>query len=60
MLSYILVAGDKVVTGNVYPYKGHKYTYFRGGVSATALIVSDLLPQKLRGTEYAGMMHITG
>jgi hypothetical protein len=45
--------------GNSYPFKGHKGSVFRGGVSTTAIIHSTLLDERRRGTTFKGNMHIT-
>jgi arylsulfatase A-like enzyme len=52
--------GDHLIAGNSYPYHGQKGSCARGGVSSTAMIISDLLPESARGSEYAGTMHVTG
>lgn len=52
--------GEGTNPGNSYPFKGHKGSYFRGGVSTTAIIHSPLLPVETRGTSYDGLMHLTG
>eukprot|EP01035_Chromulina_nebulosa_P019145 gene19145-24984_t len=45
--------------GNNYPFRGHKGTFYRGGVSNNAIIHSQLLDESLRGTSYSGNVHIT-
>jgi hypothetical protein len=48
------------LSGNNYPLRGAKGSYWRGGVSTTAFIHSRLLPESAWGTEYSGNVHITG
>ena len=50
--------GYKTMTGNNYPLKGSKGTYFRGGVSSTAFVHSPLIGSKYRGVTYTGTMHV--
>jgi arylsulfatase B/arylsulfatase I/J len=52
--------GDYGIVGNNYPLRGAKGSYWRGGVSTTALIHSKLLPDDAQGTTYEGNVHITG
>lgn len=47
------------VTGNTYPFQGQKRSYYRGGLSNTALIHSKLIPETARGLKYEGLVHIT-
>jgi len=47
------------LSGNSYPFRGHKQTYFRGGVSNTAIIHSQLVPARARGTSYSGQVHVS-
>lgn len=60
----LIVAGDNggepSMKGNSVPFKGHKNSTFRGGVSNTAIIHSKLIPEDYRGTSFNGMIHITG
>jgi arylsulfatase A-like enzyme len=62
--TYLIISGDNggegTVPGNSYPYRGHKGSYWRGGVSNTAFIHSPLLSKNLRGKVYDGYMHISG
>ena len=51
--------GEPTVPGNSYPFIGNKGTYYRGGLSATGLIHSNLLPESARGGSYEGQMHVT-
>jgi hypothetical protein len=55
----LFVRSEKTITGNSLPYKGHKGSYQRGGVGATAILHSPLIAEEYRGTTYTGMMHIT-
>jgi arylsulfatase B len=48
------------VDGAMYPYKGGKSEFVRGGITSTAIVVSNLIESSIRGTEYDGLMHITG
>ena len=52
--------GEATMPGNSYPFRGQKGSYFNGGMMATALIHSKLLPASSWGTTYGGLMHITG
>jgi arylsulfatase A-like enzyme len=52
--------GDPLISGSSYPYRGSKGSYSRGGVSSTAIVISSLIADELKGTTYDGMMHITG
>jgi hypothetical protein len=45
--------------GNSFPFKGHKGSFYRGGLSATAIIHSKLIPESARGTNYQGLVHVT-
>eukprot|EP01035_Chromulina_nebulosa_P016905 gene16905-22394_t len=47
------------VTGNSVPFRGHKFSFNRGGISAPAFIHSPLIPESARGSEYNGLMHVT-
>eukprot|EP01035_Chromulina_nebulosa_P020599 gene20599-26708_t len=51
--------GNSDIEGNSYPFLGHKDTFFRGGISNTAIINSPLLPDAARGLKYYGQVHIT-
>eukprot|EP01035_Chromulina_nebulosa_P017682 gene17682-23272_t len=51
--------GNSEINGNSYPFRGHKDTFFRGGVSNTAIINSPLLPDAARGLKYYGQVHIS-
>lgn len=51
--------GEGTISGNSYPFKGHKGSYYRGGVSATAIVHSKMLPTSRRGTTYDGLVHVT-
>eukprot|EP01008_Symbiontida_sp_HLA12_P002293 NODE_370_length_960_cov_207.169654_g363_i0.p1 GENE.NODE_370_length_960_cov_207.169654_g363_i0~~NODE_370_length_960_cov_207.169654_g363_i0.p1 ORF type:complete len:305 (+),score=56.67 NODE_370_length_960_cov_207.169654_g363_i0:106-915(+) len=43
-----------------YPLRGHKYSYFEGGIRGAAFVHSPLLPQSVVGTRtMAGPMHIS-
>jgi hypothetical protein len=55
----VRVCSEKTITGNSVPFKGHKGSYQRGGVSATAILHSPLIAEEYRGTTYTGTMHIT-
>jgi arylsulfatase B len=52
--------GDPLISGSSYPFRGAKGSYSRGGVSATAVVISSMIPEALKGTVYPGNMHITG
>jgi arylsulfatase A-like enzyme len=62
--TYLIISGDNggegTIPGNAYPYRGQKGSYWRGGVSNTALIHSPMLSNSLRGKVYDGYFHITG
>lgn len=48
-----------LITGQSYPFRGYKGSYWRGGLSGTAIVHSKLLPKKARGIKYNGQVHIT-
>jgi arylsulfatase A-like enzyme len=50
--------GEGTVPGNSVPFVGHKGSYYRGGVSATAIVHSPLLPDDVKGSTYEGYMHV--
>jgi arylsulfatase B/arylsulfatase I/J len=52
--------GEVTISGNSYPYRGNKGSYWNGGIKANAFIHSPLLSEDVRGTSYSGLMHITG
>lgn len=55
--------GEQAVAADSYPFRGHKYDYFRGGLSANGFISAsstDIIPSAARGSFYNGQMHITG
>ena len=52
--------GEKTIPGVSYPYSGNKGSLARGGVAATAIVVSNLIDHNLKGTTYDGLMHVTG
>lgn len=60
----LIIAGDNGgevhIPGNSYPFKGHKGSVMRGGISNTAIIHSNLIPKSVRGSEYSKLVHITG
>ena len=62
----IILASDNggyaAMPGNNYPYRGSKGTLSRGGDSVPAFVYApnSLMPKSMRGTEYAGQMHVTG
>jgi leishmanolysin-like peptidase len=41
-----------------YPLRGHKYSYFEGGVRGFAMVVSPLIPKQLRGTSSRTLLAI--
>lgn len=52
--------GESVIPGNSYPFKGHKGSFYRGGVSSTAIVHSKSIPVRTRGSVYDGLVHVTG
>ena len=50
--------GEESIQGDSYPFRGHKYDFNRGGLSANAFITSTLIPEDRRGSTYAGQMHV--
>jgi len=50
--------GEATVLGNSVPWKGHKGSYYRGGVSANAFIHGKLVPESMQGQSYSGQMHV--
>ena len=51
--------GVSAFPGGSSPYRGHKYDFTRGGVSANAFVFSKLLPGFARGSTYDGLMHVS-
>jgi len=60
VLLFSLLYVDACVEGNSYPLKGHKGSFYRGGLSATAIIQSSLIPVEARGSSYNGLVHVSG
>ena len=42
-----------------FPLRGHKYSWFEGGVRAASFVASPLLPAAVRGTRSDGLFHIS-
>ena len=51
--------GSSAIPGSSVPFRGNKYDFTRGGVSANAYIFSKLLSDSVRGSSYSGLMHVT-
>ena len=51
--------GSSAIPGSSVPFRGHKYDFSRGGVSANAYVFSKLLSSDVRGTSYSGLMHVS-
>ena len=51
--------GESSVNGNSFPFRGNKGSLFRGGLSGTGFVHSQLLPEAARGQAYEGQMHVT-
>jgi arylsulfatase A-like enzyme len=51
--------GESSIAGTSYPLMGTKGSYYNGGVSVTAIIHSQLIPENMRGGSYYGEMHVT-
>lgn len=54
--------GEKTIKGNSYPFRGHKGSLYRGGLSCRAVLYSsntELIPSHRRGSTYSGQMHVT-
>jgi hypothetical protein len=49
------------MTGSNHPYRGYKFTTFRGGNSVPGFVYGSegLIPKERRGSTYAGQMHVT-
>ena len=45
--------------GSNWPLRGKKSDYFEGGIRVHALLRSASFPQRLRGTTYDGLFHVT-
>ncbi len=43
---------------NNYPLRGGKYSEFEGGIRSAAFVSGGLLPESVRGTQQAGIIHI--
>jgi arylsulfatase A-like enzyme len=43
---------------NNYPLRGGKYSFFEGGIRATAFVSGGFVPAALRGTQQSGLVHI--
>ena len=60
----LIIAGDNggepFMSGNSMPFRGHKNSAMRGGVSNTAIVYSKLIPDEYRGSQFNGTVHITG
>ena len=51
--------GGIITYASNYPLRGAKSTNFEGGIRVPALISGGLLPVRLKGKEYNGLVHIT-
>lgn len=60
--SIIVVASDNGANpagGNNHPYRGIKGFLYEGAHKVNAFVHSPLLPTEVRGTEYAGLFHVS-
>lgn len=61
--TYFIFASDNggcyAAGGKNGPLRGAKGSLYEGGVKTDAFIYSELIPHKLRGTTYDGIMHIS-
>ena len=51
--------GAPEINGSSVPFRGHKFDFNRGGLSANAFISSALIPEARRGSSYSGQMHVS-
>lgn len=51
--------GESTVPGNNFPMRGAKGAISRGGISGTAMIHSQYVPDAMRGQSYHGQVHVT-
>ena len=51
--------GMPVPGSSNFPYRGHKYSWFEGGVRVAAFVNSPLLPANVRGTTSNVLLHIS-
>ena len=51
--------GMPVPGSSNYPLRGHKYSWFEGGVKVASFINSPLLPAQVRGTTSNVLLHIS-
>ena len=50
--------GPPVPGSSNFPLRGHKYSWFEGGVRSASFVASPLLPEAVRGTRNHGLFHI--
>ena len=51
--------GMPVPGSSNYPLRGHKYSFFEGGIRVAAFIYSPLLPATVRGTTNHALLHVS-
>lgn len=51
--------GTPVPGSSNFPLRGHKYSWFEGGVRTATLVHSKLLPEKVVGTTNHALLHVS-
>ena len=51
--------GMPVPGSSNFPLRGHKYSFFEGGIRVAAFVASPLLPPRVRGTTNHALLHVS-